>query len=153
MKKFIARFILIAGCAVFWFPLTAYSAGPINPSYTYQVAVSSITTAVVTVSTTVGTKMDNPQLSNRAVIEIDNIDSTANLWCLPVSSSTPVALSTTSGRKILPGSSWILNLFDTLYTVSYSSITNTTTNVAVTANLWCISDGGASTKAAVTQAY
>ena len=125
----------------------------ISPLFTYQAAVSSITTVVVNVSTsgasTGATQVDNPQLFSRVALEIQNIDTAANLWCLPVS-TTPV---TNAGRKIAPGNSWIVSAVDTFYQLVYSTTTQQNTNVKTPVKFWCASDGASATKAVVTQLY
>lgn len=152
MKKY-----AIAGClAVFalFLPSRCPASQDIAPTYTYQVAISSIIVNIVTVSTSAigagpgATQVDSPQLINRATIEIQNIDSAANLWCLAIS-TTP---ATNAGRKIAAGGSWIVSILDTLYQTSYSTSTGTSTS-KVSAKFWCSSDGAAATKAAVTQLY
>lgn len=62
-----------------------------------------------------------PQLlSGRKILEVQNIDSTYDVWCRIGLSSTsangdfalvaPLDLSTTAGRKIRPGGTWVLGL-------------------------------------------
>lgn len=139
MKKFLfIAAILLGGLSL------SYASGLV-PELTYQTGISSVTTAIVTVSTsTIGagpgaTQMDSPQLIGRVAVEIQNIDATANLWCLPVSTA-PVA---SGGRKITAGSSWVVSFKD--------KTANAWGNFVV--KFWCISDGAASTKAAVSQMY
>jgi len=152
MKKLITAG-LFAVFALF-LPSKGLAAAGIAPMFTYQAAVSSITLAIVTVSTSSAgagpgaTQMDNPQLTSRVGIEIQNIDTAANLWCVPVSTNP----STNNGRKIAPGNSWIVSTMDTFYQTSYSTSTGATT-VVLPVKFWCSSDGAASTKAAVTQLY
>lgn len=115
------------------------------PSLVYQTGISSITTAIVNVSTasTPGaTQVDNPQVPGRVALEIQNIDATANLWCLPVSTKPVV----NGGRKIPAGSSWAVSVLDTIVRPGQPQ---STTGV----KFWCLSDGAASTKACVTQLY
>lgn len=136
----------------FLFPSRSQAAGGSVPMFTYQAAVSSITTAIVSVSTSAqpgATQMDNPQLFSRVGIEIQNIDATANLWCLAIS-TTP---TTNNARKIAAGNSWVVSIVDTLYQISYSTVTNSVTTATVPAKFWCLSDGAAATKAAVTQLF
>jgi hypothetical protein len=112
------------------------------PQYVAQVAMSSATTTIVTVSNASATKMDNPQLAGRIALEVQNIDSSANLWCAP--SSTVTA---NNGRKIAAGNSWILSF-------NFQTTTGTPAKPVIAPfNIYCISDGGGSTNAAVTQAY
>lgn len=150
------RKLLIPGLlAVFvlFLPTRSRAAGPINPAYTYSVAVSSGNTNVITVSNSVPTQVDSPPMVNRAVIEVQNIDSTANLWCVVGSSSAPTVPAANSGRLIASKASWIVSVLDTFYMPQYSTITFTSTTLLVPAKVWCISDGAGSTKAAVTQLY
>jgi hypothetical protein len=151
MKKFLIPGMLAV--FVLFLPARSRAAGAygVQPAFTYQAAVSSITTTIITVSTSSisgATQMDNPQMASRVAIEIQNIDTAANLWCLPVS-TTPTA---NAARKIAAGSSWSVSSMDNYYTTTYSS---TTGSSPVTTNIkfWCLSDGAAATKAAVTQAY
>lgn len=152
MKKLITAG-LFAVFALF-LPSRGSAAGGIVPAFTYQAAVSSITMAVVTVSTSAAgagpgaTQMDNPQLYSRVGIEVQNIDLTANLWCLAVSTNP----ATNSGRKIAAGNSWIVSTMDTFYQTAYSTTTGVST-VVVPVKIWCSSDGAASTRAMVTQLY
>lgn len=152
MKKLLAGFFLTVACAVFLSPMAAHAGGLNSPAFTYQTAVSSATTNIVTVSTssiTGATQVDNPQVPNRVVLEIQNIDASANLWCL-VNSTMPVV---NGGRKISAGSSWVVSVMDNFYTQVYSTITNTTSTVNVSEKIYCLSDGTSGTKAAVTQLY
>jgi len=121
----------------------SHAAGSYVPGLMYQVGISSMTTNIISVSTFAATQVDNPVLAQRVSIEIQNIDSTANLWCLPgVSlSSAPV----TSSRKIAAGAAWVVSMRDTLLRPS------STSNSSI--DIFCTSDGTASTKAAVSQAY
>lgn len=125
---------------------TAYASGGPIPDYSYQVGIASITTNIITVSTSVATQMDNPTLSQRVAIEINNIDASANLWCLPTSSPAP---ATNAGRKITAGSAWEVAFHDR------TTVPNDPTRVysSTNTNVYCVSDGGSSTKAAVSQAY
>lgn len=116
-----------------------------NPISTYQVGIASVTTFIISVSTSSiapgATQMDSPQLKGRVVTEIQNIDATANLWCLPTSTQPVV----NGGRKIAAGNSWI---------VSFQDIAGRPWNpLQAQTNFWCLSDGAAATKAAVTQIY
>jgi hypothetical protein len=142
MKKTFAFLILFGALLI---PRSAH-AGFTEPGLVYQVAISSQIQSVVTVSTAPGanglqgaTQMDSPQLVGRATIEIQNIDSTANLWCTLVS-TTPTA---NNGRKIASGNSWIINLSDKATQMFNQTLFK----------IWCLSDGAASTKAFVTQLY
>lgn len=151
MKRFLV-FLSVMMLPLIWHSKAeAAGAYGIQPAYVYQTGVSSITTNIVTVSTSSlngATQVDSPLMANRAVLEIQNIDSSANLWCLAVS-TTPTA---NNAREITPASSWIVSVMDTLYTVSYSTSTGATP-VTGTVKFWCLSDGSSSTKAAVTQMY
>lgn len=152
MKNYLRGVCAVAACV---FALSgAHAAGPdgVVPAYTYQSAVSSAVVTIVTVSTSVttgATQMDNPTLSGRVTTEIQNIDASANLWCL-ITSTTPII---NGGRKISAGSSWIISALDFVYRNSYSTSTfvNSVTRGAL--NFYCLSDGASGTKAAVTQAY
>lgn len=143
MKRLMGSiFLLLAVCGI------SHAGGFIVPQYTYQTGVSSITTVIITVSTQGAvapgaTQMDNPQVANRVATEIQNIDATANLWCLPVS-TMPVV---NGGRKITPGSTWVVSFLDIIYPGTPAGGTN------LPVKFWCLSDGAAVTKAAVTQAY
>jgi hypothetical protein len=122
------------------------------PVQTYQEAISSITTQVVTISTspvTGATQVDAIELEGRVSMEIQNIDTVANLWCVPTSSAALTSNSGT-GRKIAPGNSWILSIADLLQPPG-GYVAGTT--VGVETGFWCISDGVAATKAVVTQLY
>lgn len=142
MKKILLAGILVGLMLCLVCKAHAAGAYSIQPSYTYQTAVSSITVVIVSVSTsslTGATQVDNPQLSSRVSLEIQNIDSSASLWCLPIS-TMPVA---SGGRKITAGSSWVISTRDKYYSSSgFSAV-----------KFWCLSDGTSPTKAAVTQAY
>lgn len=122
-------------------------AGSFEPSLFYQTAITSITINEIYVSTSTAgagpgaTQVDNPQMAGRASIEIQNIDSTANLWCLAVSTAPKVS---TGARKILPGSSWVISVKDKI-----PDPINGPTSV----KFWCISDGTAFSTATVTQLY
>ena len=123
-----------------------------TPTLTYQTAISSITTNIITVSTFTlvpgaTNQVDNPQLVGRVVMEINNMDASANLWCVPTSTA-PLSSNTGVGRKIAPGSSWVVSIADGL-------IANFGANPPVRAavKFFCISDGTSATKAAVTQEY
>ncbi len=88
-------------------------------------------------------QVDNPVLPGRVSLEIQNQDAAANLFCNPNSG----AVSTTNGRKIAPGNSWILSFADNFATPSLS-ITSSPVHI------YCVNDGAAgTTKVAVTQAY
>lgn len=151
MRRVLAGIILAVGI---FLPSGARAAGAfgIQPSYAYQTAVSSITTIIITVSTssaTGATQVDSPTVTNRVALEIQNIDATANLWCLPVS-TMPIV---NGGRKIAAGASWVISTADVYYTTSYSTTTFLSSPVTSTAKFWCLSDGASATKAAVSQSY
>lgn len=129
-------------------------ASNVTPSFVYETAVSSGNTVIIAVSSTNVTQVDNPQLVSRASIEVQNIDATANLWCVVVSSITPTVPAANNGRKIAPGGSWFPNFLSTISIVSFSTTTQSTTTTQTAAKIWCISDStSATSKAAVTQAY
>ena len=140
------RLIVLAGLLLGTSPLFAWS----NPTLTYQTAISSITTTVIAVSTfTIApavNQVDNPQLVGRVVMEIQNIDTSANLWCVPTSTASLTSNSGV-GRKISPGGSWIISIADGLIVPSGNP------SVRTSVKFFCISDGAAATKAAVTQEY
>lgn len=150
MRKFLIPWTLVV--FALFLPSASRAAGPINPAFGYNVAVSSGNTPIVTVSTSVPTQVDSPQMASRVVVEVQNIDSTANLWCVVGSSSAPTIPAANNGRLIAAKSSWILSILDTFFMPQYSSSSGATT-ILVPAKVWCISDGAASTKAAVTQLY
>lgn len=136
MKKLIA-FLLFAFSA----PALAFS----NPSLVYQTAISSATTVIVSVSTssvTGATKMDNPQIPGRVATEVQNIDAAANLWCM-LGSSNPVV---NGGREITPGNTWVVSMSDRFLSPGFPQS-------STIVNFWCLTDGAAATKAAVSQAY
>lgn len=133
------RLFLVAGLFFTMGRLTL--AQDISPTFTYSAAVSSITTTIVNVSSNPAVIIDSPTLYGRAAMEIQNIDTTSNLWCVPNSSP-----SVNGGRKITPGNSWIISAID--------SVRSNLNNVASYAiHIWCVTDGAAATKAAVSQAY
>lgn len=132
----------------------AHAAASISPSFTYISAVSSATVSIITVSTSIiggasASQMDSPQLAGRTAVEIQNIDATATLWCL-ISSTAPAA---SAGHKITAGNSWIVNMLDNVFYTSFSTTTNRETTTYTNVKFYCISDGAAATKAAVTQAF
>ena len=150
MRKLLVMLSLAWACALLM-PGRAGASGTIQPGFTYQTGVSSITTNIISVSTSVTTgasQMDNPQVANRVVTEIQNIDTSANLWCLAISTNPTVS----GGRKIAAGASWIVSVMDNLYQINYSSTTGQTPST-LGVKFWCLSDGAAATKAAVTQMY
>lgn len=150
-RTFNMKKLLLSSVIYLWLCCGLAHAGSIIPMFTYQTGVSSITTAIISVTTSVptgATQMDNPQLANRVAVEIQNIDSTANLWCLPVT-TTPFI---NGGRKIASGNSWIVSAMDNFYQIIYSSTTGSSPNT-FNVKFWCLSDGAAATKAAVTQVY
>jgi hypothetical protein len=152
MRKFLAGVLLITACTVLLPPRTVHASGGNSPMFTYLTGVSSITTTVVNVSTssvTGATQVDSPTLANRVVLEIQNIDSTANLWCLAVSTAPTV----NGGRKLSPGNSWVVSSMDVYYNQTFSTSTFTNVISSTTAKFWCLSDGTSATKAAVTQMY
>lgn len=141
MKKLLFVLALWGGGSCAWAVAT--------PSLVYQVGVSSITTVTISVSSSPvagATQMDNPQLLGRVVVEIDNTDAAANLWCVP-SSSAPLTANSGIGRKIPPGSSWVVSIVD--------RVANPGLFAGATAvKFWCLSDTtSATSKAAVTQMY
>lgn len=145
-RLFFAVGLMLAYCGI----ARADAYGTPQAQYTYQTAVSSNPLAIINVSTssiTGATQMDNPQLLSRAAMCIQDIDSSANLWCTPVS-TTPVV---NGGWKISAGSFWCPNSAATFYQVLYSTTTNNNTVTTVANKYWCISDGTSTTKAAVIQ--
>lgn len=139
MRKWILAGLLFGATS------SLYAAGNFVPTLVWQTGVSSITTNIITVSTSSvapgATQMDSPVLKGRLVTEIQNIDATANLWCLPVS-TMPVV---NGGRKIAAGNSWIISFIDVAGRPLNPSQSNT--------DYYCLSDGAAATKAVVTQLY
>lgn len=129
MKKYLAVISLLF-CASY------AHAGKDSPAYTYEVGVSSVVTNIVSVSSSSATQMDSPQLVGRVSVEIQNINGSVNLWCSPSSGVTA-----NNGRKITPGSTWVINFSDVA--VFGSAI-----------KFYCINDSTtASSNAAVTQGY
>lgn len=117
-----------------------------NPTLVSQVAASSITVIMVPIGTAAPTQVDNSTrtLAGRVVMEIQNVDSTANLWCAP---RINVAISgALQGRKITPGSSWVLAV------ASYATA-NASTSAPGRLNLYCITDAAGVTNAVLTQMY
>lgn len=114
-----------------------------NDSITINdVSISSYTagtTALFTASLIGATTSFPTLMENRKVMEIQNVDSSNSAWCRISLSSTsangdlslvkPTSLSTTSGRKISAGSSWILDL----------PSRDNTGRVFIP---WCVNDGG-----------
>lgn len=131
MKKLLTAMIL------FSLPSLARAASSYVPSLVYEVAGASITCTTVTVSTSAATQMDSKQLAGRVSISIQNIDSSANLWCLPTN-----APATNAGEKILPNQSWVIAIKDVPW-LPYGT---------TPFRFWCLSDGASSTKAEVCQA-
>lgn len=108
---------------------------------TYQVASSSVTTIVVAVSSTTATQVDNPALTHRLAMEIQNTDGTASLWCSPLSNVT-----TSTGRKIASGSTWNLSFASQMQSSAFGTPT--------LFHIYCLSDStSATSNAVVTQAY
>ena len=105
----------------------------------YEVVDSTFMVTTVTVSTSVVTQLDSIAMSNRTVIEIQNTDTTASLWC-----SNDSTITSGNGHKILAGTSWILSMSNRGTLNPYSAASHALT-------VYCISDGAASTKAAVAQ--
>lgn len=137
MKKLLIASLFIAATA---------HAGYFEPTRVYQVTVSSIAFAKIAVSSSTATKMDTPPLSQRVSVEIQNIDSSANLWCTPgvAVSSSPV----NGSRKIAPGNTWTLPISDQLYG---SNLYANTAKAPI--DVFCTTDGAASTNAIVIQQY
>jgi|HubBroStandDraft_3_1064219.scaffolds.fasta_scaffold188777_2 hypothetical protein len=132
------KLLLMLGC--FWMAPLAHAA-PV-PYYVTEVAQSSGTTNVVLASTISATQMDNPQLTGRTVIEVQNLDSSANLWCAPRSN-----VKSGLGRKIASGNSWILSF-------NFQTITGNPANPVIAPfHVYCISDAVKASSATVTQAY
>jgi hypothetical protein len=144
MKRFFFFFSLVSLTLSLWFPSQSRADARLFPMLTYQVAVSSITEYLVSVTTSTvngATQVDSPQLAGRVTIEIQNIDTAANLWCT-VSSTAP---NTNNGRKVAPGSSWIVSIKD--------AFTPMGSIVSTAIKFWCLSDGTASSKAWITQMF
>lgn len=122
----------------------SHALGNFEPSRVYEVGIATMTTTIISVSTstvTGATQMDNPLMNERVTIEIQNIDASANLWCVGGRSNPTV----NGARKIAAGNSWIVSILDrTLQTGG---------NPTSTFNFWCLSDGAAATSAAVTQIH
>jgi len=148
-----SRLVIMAGCILAFARVQsafANSLSGITPTYVYETAVSSVVTNIVNISSAPSTQADSPQLAGRVAVEIQNIDSSANLWCL-TNSTTP---TTNNGRKIAAGASWIVSTQETVYYTVYSTSTSPNVNVYTSpARFWCVTDGAAATKAAVTQLY
>lgn len=143
------RTLFKTGFLLFFLCGVCHAGVGVIPQYFYNTAISSVTNPdplIINVSTSSiapgATQMDNPQLASRVIIEIQNIDATANLWC-SLGSTAPFV---NGGRKIAAGNSWIVSFLDKIYPT-------TQTGSAFTVNFWCLSDGAAATKAAVTQIY
>ena len=131
---------LIAATAFAFLASWSHAEGGLVPSRVYEVGISSVTLFKISVSSWQATQVDSPALSGRVSMEIQNIDSSVNLWCVPgVSiSSTPV----NGSRKITPGSTWVLSLINTLYPSGSA------------ADVYCMNDGtSGATNAIVTQMY
>lgn len=148
MKRWLV--VLIFACAV-----KVHADQGVSPMFTYQTGVTSATVNIITVATStvggglfVAANVSSPTLQGRAVIEIQNIDASANLWCL-ISSTAP---ATNAGRKIAAGNSWIVSILNSVFQDTYSSTTGNST-VVTPVNFYCVSDGASPTKAAVTQLY
>lgn len=147
------RILITAGLVVLYCGITkADSSIAPQPAFTYNTSVASMTTVIISVSTsatTGATQVDNPQMLGRTALEIQNIDASATLWCLPVSTTPTV----NGGREIAPGGWWNPNSLQTYYQSTYSSSTYSVTVSSVPVKFWCLSDGSGATKAAVSQAY
>jgi hypothetical protein len=118
-------------------------AGMNLPSLTYSVGIAAAPMSFIQVSSgpTNASQMDNPPLTNRAVVDIQNVDTTANLWCTVV--STTPALG--KGNKISPGAHLVFNIRDKIALPGASP---------TTASWWCINDlTTATSSATVTQLY
>lgn len=118
----------------------------IEPDRVYQVGIASVTVTKVTVSNSVATQVDTPTMPDRVCLEVQNIDSTANLWCVPgvAISSAPV----NGSRKIAPGASWVVSIIDKVY------CSNGPDNSGkCKLGVYCTSDGTGSTNAIVTQIH
>lgn len=141
MKKLCLFLMLMSGLSAF------AHAGSTIPQNTYQVALGSATTVVVAISSfnalASSNQADVPTLAGRVTMEVQNLDTALNLFCNP----SP-GVSTTNGRKIAPGNSWIFAMSDFLKTNLASG------GSAVAAHMYCVNDGTTgTTKAAVSQAY
>ena len=128
MKKILLTFIFLAS-----FSLSANAEWQVA-----EVAESSITVHIVTVSSGVASQVDidSITMSQRQVAEFQNIDSSAALWC-----SERPQVTVNNGRLIAAnGGTGVLNI------AARSSSDRLT--------IWCITDASAGgTKLALTQAY
>jgi hypothetical protein len=120
------------------------------PALTYQTGVSSITVIspmnVSTSPVTGATQMDNPQLPGRVVLEIQDVDSAGNLWCV-AGSSAALTGNTGIGREVLKGGgTWVVSVMDAVK-VTAGSLTSTPVK------FFCLSDGVKASSATVTQLY
>jgi hypothetical protein len=119
-----------------------------NPTLTYQTGISSITMFTVSVSSSLtgvgfgATQVDTPTLNGRVVMEIQNIDLGADLWCIP--GSTQPAIN--GARKIGPGNSWIVSISNALIQPGFPQ-------TSVPVGFWCIDDTTGAIKATITQMY
>lgn len=94
----------------------------------HEVARSSATFTTVSVSSITATTVPATALSGRWALEIQNQDSTSAVYC--GFASTEVAATT--GRKIVPGASWVVQI---------NSHTTDPGSAAATFTLVCMSDG------------
>lgn len=152
MKKLYALLILAGALLA---PSLSHAAWNVAPTLSYQVGVSSVTQFLITVSTSSqgagfsATQMDKPQLPGRVTIEIQNIDTAANLWCIIGSTYVVGGIpATNNGRKIAAGGSWIVSLRDQV-----NNPPGPIGGSSVTERFFCLTDGAAATKAWVTQLY
>ena len=92
---------------------------------TYSIIGSSITASVVYVSSSAATQIDTTAvlMTGRTYFEIQNQDASNAIYCSPKSTVT-----TTTGRAITAGSSWIISITDsgdngrlTLYCITSNS--------------------------------
>lgn len=144
MKKIIAGFLIYLFAVS---PLFAWSL----PTLTYQVAISSIATISVQVSTSAAgagpgaTQVDVPQLAGRVALEIQNLDASANLWCLPISTAPVVG----KARKIAAGATWVISTSN----IHNAPVGSVGTTAGTPIKFWCVADGTQSSTATVTQLY
>jgi hypothetical protein len=108
-----------------------------DPVHTYVAANSTFTVVQIAVSSSVPTQVDAATVAGRVQIEVENIDASANLWC---GASVSIS-STTASRKVAPGVAWVL------------PVSNQSLLVGNKISVYCVTDGAASTKAAITQLY
>lgn len=139
MKKLFLSLALLMGLSVI------SDAGTKVPNLIYEVGISSITLFKIQASSWQATQMDNPTLTERVSIEVQNIDSTNNLWCMPGVSVSSAPIN--GCRKIAPGASWVVSILDKFPKADAGGIGGT-----VSPHVYCMTDNiSTSTVAIVTQ--